>query len=251
MSFNYRSFFSNNISHKLAQAAPHARWFAFICTILIIGITQNNLMSTHWSTGVTAAGTLFSIYGVWLTLEIFRIGENFSQQQAKLIEEVHRSVMTGLKVQHGHELRRKYEAAKDRGDDSARIYWNFIWRFETMDHLGLSLEPDGYARIRIIGVSNRAMETELERLEIPIYTVKILEVKSNDQLTVGLGYCSCINGRCYISNTANELDLHSPTIEFSISGIGPIQASSMGDKPKNFKRLKDLKDPSSGDNEQE
>lgn len=242
---------SKDLSPTLAKAAPHARWVAILATLIVVMITPNYLTSAKWSTILTAAGTLVGLYGVWFTLEIFRIGERFSQQQIALTDEVRRSVMTGLKVQHGHELRRKYEDAKDRKDDQSRIYWNFVWRFETFDYLGLALvEPKGYIRIQIVGSNNPAMETNSEKFELPIYTVKILEVIENTELKIGVAYCTCINGRSYISNTANEKDLYSPQFEFTISGIGAIHASTVGDKPKNFKRLKDLKDPTSGDTEQ-
>jgi hypothetical protein len=241
------NFFSNNVAHSLAKAAVPARWVSVVSTPLILFITSNNLTSTQWSTGLTAIGALLGIYGAWLTLEIFRIGDKFSQQQNKLIEEVHRSVMTGLKVQHAHELRRKYEDAKDEGP---HLYWHFVWRFETQDFLGLSLKPNGFVRVHILGSNNKAMETNLERLEIPIYTVDVYEVQENEELHNGRAYCWCLNGRTFISNNANAIELQQPSIEFEIVGLGPIRGGSVGPRPMNYKRLKDLNDPTSGDGDQ-
>jgi hypothetical protein len=242
--------FSTDLSHYLAKAALPARGVILIFTLIILVITANNLSSPHWSTGLTALGTLLGLYGVWLTLEIFRIGDKLSQQQGKVTEEVHRSVMTGLKIQHGHELRRKYEEAKETDEDQRRTYWHFIWRFETLDFMGLSVKPDGYARIRVIGVNNPPLETRIEQMELPIYTVEVLEVQRNEDLKRGRAYCRCINGKTFISNEADELDLHNPVFEFSIRGIGAITAGATGSSPKNYKRLKDINDPSSGDREQ-
>jgi hypothetical protein len=247
---SYWQTLAKDISHHLAKAAFPARAIVVIFTLIIVAITPNNLTSSQWSTGLTAMGTLLGVYGVWLTLEIFRIGDKLSQQQGKVIEEVHRSVMTGLKIQHSHELRRKFEEAKELEDEQKRSYWHFIWRFETLDFMGLSLKPEGYTRIRVIGINNPPLETRIEQLELPIYTVEVLEVLQQNELKRGRAYCCCINGKAFISNEADELDLHSPVFEFSINGIGAITAGSTGPRPKNYKRLKDINDPSSGDREQ-
>lgn len=241
---------SGNISAHLAKAALPARGIALLATVLVPLVTSNNLLSVHWSTGATAAGTLLGVYSVWLTLEIFRIGATFSQQQQKLIEEVHTSVMSGLKVQHGMELRRRYFEARDADNIQARDYWHFIWRFETYNFLGLSLQPNGYARVRILGSNNPPLEHDLEQLENPIYTVDVYEVLERDDLVNGRAYCTSINGRTFISNHCNEIELLPPMIEFLIAGLGPIAGGVVGQRPKNFKRLKDLADPSSGNQDQ-
>lgn len=248
---------STNISAYLARAAVPARWTSLTATIVIPLVTSNNLLSVHWSTGATSVGVLFGIYSVWLTLEIFRIGDKFSQQQQKLIEEVHSSVMSGLKVQHGHDLRRKYDDARYRfqqtqdDEDQHRLtYWHFVWRFETYDFLSLRLLPDGHARIRIIGANNPALENRLEQLENPIYTVDVYEVTENRELAMGRAYCTCINGHLYISNEANEIELNAPLVEFEIFGLGPITGGAVGERPLNYRRLKDLQDPSSSNDDQ-
>lgn len=92
------------------------------------------------------AGVEFSMMAYSTIMDLLVVFEEFehlddenklSKQQGKVIEEVHRSVMIGLKIQHGHELRRKYEEAKEADDDQKRTYWHFIWRFETLDFMGL------------------------------------------------------------------------------------------------------------------
>lgn len=243
-------FISKNISGHLAKAAIPFRWISIVLTILIFFITKNNQSSTEWSIGLTAAGTLLGVYGAWLTLEIFKIGDSFGLQQQKLIEEVHSTVMVGAKTQHMQELRRKYEEAKSRNDDQASTYWHFIWRFESYDFLGLGLEPNGYARVRILGMNNPPLETSYEKLENPIYTVDVYEVLKNTELQKGRAFCSCINGTLYISNNANEIELYSPMIKFQINGLGPISGGAVGARPFNFKRLKDLINPSSGTEDQ-
>lgn len=244
------NFMSKNISGHLAKAAIPFRWLSIVLTILIFFITKNNQSSTEWSTGLTAAGALLGVYGAWLTLEIFKIGDTFGQQQQKLIEEVHSTVMTGAKTQHMHELRRKYEEAKTRNDDHAERYWHFIWRFESYDFLGLSLEPNGYARVRILGINNPAFETSYQKLENPIYTVEVYEVLENTELKMGRAFCSSINGSHYISNSANEIELYNPRIKFQITGLGPISGGAVRNRPPNFRRLKDLRNPSSGNEDQ-
>lgn len=241
---------SRDIGKDLARAAVPFRWISLVSTLIVIAVTRNNVSSTEWSSALTAAGAVLGVYGAWLTLEIFRIGDKFGQQQQKLIEEVHSTVMAGTKIQHFQELRRKYQDAKAREDNEATAYWHFIWRFETYDFLGLALLPRGHARIRIIGLNNPPLEMDYERLMQPIYTIDVIEAAENESLHTGRAYCWCVNGRLFIGNEANEIELLNPAVEFEIVGLGPPRGGAVGRRPPNFKRLKDLRDPSSGNQDQ-
>ena len=239
---------------RFSKAARWMRW-GTICAVGVVAIpTAWLLCSTPWSTALTATGAILGVIGIWLTLEIFRIGDDFSTQQQDLISEVHKTVMTASKTTHFQELRRQYELAKAAatGENDPKVnYWHFIWRFETYSELSISLvDPQGHARIRILGTNIPAFDTNFEKMSVPIYTVDVLEVKCPDnRLSKGRAYCWCLNATLYISDNANEIELQAPFATFIIVGLGPIRGGAVGPRPKNFPRLRDVQNPSSSNQE--
>ncbi len=198
----------------------------------------------------TSAGLLFSIWGVWFTLEIFRIGVEFSDQQQKLIDEVRRTVLVGPKFQHLQELRRLYTESNGKGDEELTAYWHFMWRFESYNTLTLMFNDKGFVKVRILGVSNSPLETEYEKIIHPIYSVQVIDIGDHEGLKGGRAYCWIVNGKAYISNEANQIELKQPMYEFRISGLGSSHVRTVGDRPKNFRRLKDVSDLSSANEDQ-
>lgn len=213
------------------------------------------LVDPWWAAVLTGIGALLGFYGVWLTLEIYRISDHLSNEQAKvlagqreLIDEVHRSVMASLKFQHLHDLRRKYDDSE--GDEEKRPYWHFAWRFESFDYLDGRVGTEGWARIRVRGCNNRPLEVNADHGEVPIYTIDVIEVKSCEGLSLGRAYCWCPSGEIRISNAADGITVLNPSFAFTIDGLGPVRVGSVAERPPNYPRLKDLKTPSSGDSDQ-
>jgi hypothetical protein len=214
-----------------------------------------------FSTLLTAAEAALGIVGVWITLEIFRIGEAISTEQGtilaeqkkilegqgSLIKEVHKTVLISAKFNHAQALRRQHDDARAANDELRLAHWDFVWRFETYHTLTLRLEPSGTATIRIVGVNNPSLKVELEGLENPIYTVDITEVRDNTDLHIGRAYCCCTNGHMQISRNANEIELLAPVVEFDILALGAMEARAVGRRPRNYVRLLDLEDPSTAD----
>ena len=222
---------------------------AFFATAAIFLSGLYFLCKPWWSAVLTGVGALLGFYSVWLTLEIYYIGDYLSQEQEKLlagqrevINEVHRSVMAALKFQHLHDLRRKYDDSE--GDEEKRSYWNFAWRFETFDFLGLKVGDEGWVRIRVVGSNNRSLETDADRDQVPIYTVDVLEVRDCEGLSEGRAYCWCPAGEMRISNNADGISVLNPSFAFSIISLGPIRAGVVPPRPPSYPRLKDIKSPS-------
>jgi hypothetical protein len=248
-----------NWPQLFSKAALLARK-VLIPVALVIGIpTLWLLRSDPWNTFLTALGTVLAFVAIWLTLEIFRIGEEFSEGQQKLIREVHKTILTNTKAGLFQELRRKYDFAKANAteeDDKVVNFWHFMWRFETYSSLTISLiEPSGFAEIRILGSSVPAFEINYEKMSVPIYTVEVIRVddnkaEQNKTLKLGRAYCWCLNGTAYISNDANEIELYQPMRKFLIVGLGPARGGVVAPKPKNFKRMRDLSDPSESNEDQ-
>jgi hypothetical protein len=243
------------LSRFLLQAVAPARAIAFLATAGVLMTGLKFLVETWWAAILTGAGTLLGFYSVWLTLEIYKIGDHLSQEQAKLLEgqrqvidEVHRSVMAALKFQHLHDLRRKYDDAE--GDEEKRPYWRFAWRFESFDFLGVRIGDSGWARIHIKGCNNRPLDTDADHGQVPIYTVDVLEVRDCEGLTEGRAYCWCPAGEMRISNNADGISVLNPSFAFTISSLGPIRAGSVPERPPSYPRLKDLKSPKVGDSDQ-
>jgi hypothetical protein len=213
----------------------------FILTIVFLNCSL-------WSNFLTGIEAIAGFVGIWLTLEIFRIGMELSIQQTKVldgqtkvIDNVHSITLVSLKENHSNQLRSRYEFAKLLNDPVVFKSWEFSWRFETWTTMTIQLMPTGSAELRVIGSNNPPLETDLEKKVNAIYTVDIDDIRDNTTLRSGLAYCWCINGKYGISNSANEIDLLTPIVPFEITGrIG--QGGAIGNRPANYVRLMELKD---------
>lgn len=248
----------------LSRAAIRTRPYVVFIVLFCIVASVMLIDSTRLFNGLTAFEGALAVGGVWLTLEIFRIGLRLSEQQSdvlkeqeRLVGEVHRTVLVNLKISQSQEQYRKYQDGLREKDVFKTSYWHFVWRFETWTTMTLQLlnaesEDIGFARIRVIGTSIPALETDLEKIRNPIYTVEIEELKvgtAGEQLNQGRAYCTCINGSLVISNQANEFELYNPTFLFRVSGrIG--ESGAVGHRPWNYVRLKDITDISGADHDQ-
>ncbi len=198
---------------------------------------------SSWGYFSTVVGVFFTILGVWLTLKIFELGNEFNLKLDNAVKTVQKITLTSLKLQFLENLRHLYESSPK--DSSARKYWHFIWRFESFDQLSLHLQPQGsgHIRVQILGSNNDPLHVGLEDKENQTYTVKILEADDTDKFSRNdQAYCTQINGKNYISMNANEIELLEPIHEFLIVGLGRMQVRSVGDSVANFKRVKDLYD---------
>jgi hypothetical protein len=236
-----------------ARVAIFMRFIVLPLTILLFVSAYFFPNSNSFSFLLTVAGTFLGIVAIWVSLEIFRIGDKISNQQGEILKSygaLIRQVRELIMVSHRHiqaqELRRRVESSRLNNDDAELTYWRFIWRFETSTSLGLLLKPGGFANIRVVGTNIPPLETDLEKLPNPIYTVEVNDVRDNSVLHAGRAYCWCCNGSLQISNSADEIDLHPPFVEFRFATIGEGRIRNIADRPPNFFRLKDLKDPELG-----
>ncbi len=193
-----------------------------------------------WSTILTALGTVAGLISIWIALELFKLGNEFTRNLEKLTKDVHRISLNSAKLQHLQELRRNYWASGD--DYPARIYWHFAWRFEAYDLLGLLLEDGGYLRVRVLGSNNPPLEYRLEDTQYPIYTLEVYNVQGTVNFANGRAYCTCLKDSLYISQQANEIELLTPLHKFTIVGLGDYQGSAVGQEPFCYLRFKDLND---------
>lgn len=240
------------LQNHVSKLIKICRWLIPIVGVLISIATVCLLHSATWSALLSLVGVFLGLGSIWLTLIIFQIGTELSDQQNQiilsqknLVDEVHKAVMTSLKFQHFNELRRNYFQAKRDNDEEAKVTYDFYWRFETWtSNLVLGLLPKGHASIRVIGTVNPALETDYEKILNPtIYTVDVLDTEKHENLKKGRAYCWCVNGRLFISNEASGIELMGNIVEFRITGrVGSGGAVSM--EPDAFPRLMDLQTPS-------
>lgn len=219
-----------------------------VLTFVVIVVTGNIPEdNTTWALWLTAAGTLFGFYGIWLTLKIFKMGEALSNSHSDLLNQVRLSVMSGLKLSRFDSIRTKIELAKLLKDNDAEIYWNFLWRFETFDEFGLVTNGSIHLDVRVLGTNNPPLLTEIELQKQAIYSVEIESISGPCSLKLGPAYCTFSKGKLYISNNAEEDFLLPPMVEFQILRLGGFRTNFGKNQPSCYKRLKQLDDPTISD----
>lgn len=213
-------------------------------------------LSPAWVNAITiissAFGILFSLYAFWFSKKLSNEGNqliaelnNYTAAINAQTIEVHKNT----KILRLDNLRSLYDYSRDTEHNK---YWHFRWRFETFNHLGISVkvnERSFFYRLKILGQNYPSNNVGLEspnNMDIEAYIVEAYEYLSEDSgapLTVGTKYYAYFfNGKKYLSRGQLHSDLDK--FEFSISTLGRPEfrygnAEDNVDSEEIFLRVKD------------